>query len=58
MNALLIIGILLMVGSVAFASSKSTQLTSPSKTNSQIVSVLMVSGLVLVIISAILYLRK
>lgn len=58
MKALLVIGILLMIGSVALASAKSRPMTGLSKTGDNVVSLSMTIGLVLVIISAVLYLRK
>ena len=58
MKSLLVIGILLMVGSVALASSKEKPMTGLSKTGDYVISLSMLIGLILVIISGVLYLRK
>lgn len=58
MKSLATLGILLMISSVALASANSRPMTSLSKGGTNAVSFLMLGGLALVIISAVMYLRK
>ena len=58
MKSLFVIGILLMIISVALASVESKPMTGLSKRGANAVSLLMTSGFILVIVSAIIYLRK
>ena len=58
MKSLLIIGILLMVGSVVLASEKTKPMTGLSESGGKVVSLFMLIGLILVIISGVSYLRR